>query len=158
MRQQACHCLSLLLLLSSLCIVSAGDAPVSGWLASQLPSPDSSPSTCGRPHRSSVCDPDGLLSEEDADAVDELLDAIHRGVKAGGDAGYPYAPACKSGKPRGFELAVAVVRRAGGGGSAALRAERLARGLHDSWGVGDACGSGLVLLVAVEDRQVRGRV
>ncbi len=53
------------------------------------------------------------------------------------------------------QVAVAVVRRAGGSGGAASRAERLAKGLHDAWGVGDACGSGVVLLLAVEDRQAR---
>ena len=53
-----------------------------------------------------------------------------------------------------LQVAVAVVRHAGGRGSRETRAERLAKGAHDAWGVGDACGSGLLLLVAVDDRQV----
>ncbi len=58
---------------------------------------------------------------------------------------------------RGFsrQVAVVVVRHAGGPGARETRAERLAKGAHDAWGVGDACGSGIVLLVAVDDRQVR---
>ena len=56
---------------------------------------------------------------------------------------------------RHAQVAVAVMRRAGGRGSREDRTERLAKGLHDAWGVGDACGSGLLLLVAVDDRQVR---
>lgn len=47
------------------------------------------------------------------------------------------------------------MRSAGGHGSREDRAEKLAKGLHDVWGVGDACGSGLLLLIAVDDRQAR---
>jgi hypothetical protein len=53
------------------------------------------------------------------------------------------------------QVAVAVVKSVGGAGSAATRAERFAKAVHDSWGVGDACGSGILLLVATEDRQAR---
>lgn len=55
--------------------------------------------------------------------------------------------------PRRTQVAIAVMRSAGGHGSREDRAESLAKGLHDAWGVGDACGSGLLLLVAVDDRQ-----
>jgi uncharacterized membrane protein YgcG len=53
------------------------------------------------------------------------------------------------------QVAVALVRRVGGAGSAATRAELFAKHVHDAWGVGDACGSGILLLVAVDDRQAR---
>jgi hypothetical protein len=103
-----------LLLLAALCTqhaaAAAGARLGGGWHASELPSPDQSPAACGRPHRSSVCDPDGLLSSADADALDGILSAIFAGSRAEG--GYADAPACGT-KPKGYELAVAVVRRAG---------------------------------------------
>ena len=71
------------------------------------------------------------------------------------DVCYVHALSARCGRA---QVAVVVVGHAGGTGSAASRAERLAKGLHDAWGVGDACGSGILLLVAVEDRQARARV
>jgi uncharacterized membrane protein YgcG len=129
------------------------------WLASELPSPDRDPAACGRPARSFLCDPDRLLSDAGAKSLEHLLTALHQGARpddgfSGAQPRFPDAPSCAAAPPRGYALAVAVVRSAGGAGSDSLRAERLARGLHDSWGVGDACGSGALLLVAVEDREL----
>jgi len=133
---------------------SAASGGVQGWTAAELPSPALNPSVCGRPHRSLLCDPDRLLSEDQAGSVEALLSAAHLGSRGKGAAAFPDAPACGGAEPRGWQLSAVLVRRAGGAGSAALRAERLARGLHDAWGVGDACGSGALLLVALDERQL----
>lgn len=160
-RTRLCAPLLLLCLLGSAVV---GAVHTSGW--EDLPSPQSSPAGCGRTLRSSVCDPDRLLSRKGADAVDRVLQAIRRGARprgtgAAGEADAPTyrdAPTCgQSPGSHGYEVALAVVRRAGGAGSAAARAERLAKKAHDTWGVGDKCGSGVVIFVAVDDRQVRFR-
>jgi hypothetical protein len=146
-----------------LCIASqAGAVHTAG--REELPSPQTSPAACGRKLPSFVCDPDHLLTRAGGDAVDHALAAIRRGARpeAARDSAaavYTDAPACAGQPPgqggaRGYQVALALVRRAGGTGSAASRVERLARRVHNSWGVGDACGSGVLVLIAVDDRQM----
>ena len=155
----------LTLLLLSLLMVTSDAVHTSG--VEDLPSPQTAPTACGRSLRGSVCDPDRLLSRSGGDAADRVLVAIRRGARPRADTSssssstepvlptYKDAPACShSPGSHGYEVALAVVRRAGGSGSAAARAERLAKRLHDSWGVGDKCGSGVLVLIAVDDRQV----
>ena len=144
-----------------LCMASqAGAVHTAG--REELPSPQTSPAACGRKVASFVCDPDHLLTRAGGDAVDHALAAIRRGARpeAARDSAaavYTDAPACAGQSPggaRGYQVALALVRRAGGTGSAASRVERLARRVHNNWGVGDTCGSGVLVLIAVEDRQV----
>lgn len=51
-------------------------------------------------------------------------------------------------------MAVAILRHIAGPDDVKAKAELMAKQLHDSWGVGDACGSGVLMLFAIGDRQV----
>lgn len=65
----------------------------------------------------------------------------------------PLAPA-----PLPAQVAVAVMQRMAvpEGESATAQAKVFAKALHDKWGVGDAaCNNGVLLLLSVQDRQVR---
>lgn len=81
-------------------------AGVPGWLPDTFPNPNTNPQACGRAGvaRSSVCDPDGVLSKESADVVEGLINKI-----AEGEAPYVRVP-CGDAGPQGFQVCV------GGGG------------------------------------------
>lgn len=153
------RCLLATLLLSC-STLAAGAHHEQGWLAASFPNPTRNAVACGRSNSSKLCDPDGVLTAKGATAIEAVLTAIHRAGEvphraassAAPKLAYPVA-ACGEGPPRGFEVAVAVVRHAGGTGPRETRVAALAKGLHDAWGVGDACGSGLLLLLSLEDRQ-----
>eukprot|EP00172_Hildenbrandia_rubra_P002246 Plantae.Rhodophyta-Hildenbrandia_rubra.ctg29635.p1 GENE.Plantae.Rhodophyta-Hildenbrandia_rubra.ctg29635~~Plantae.Rhodophyta-Hildenbrandia_rubra.ctg29635.p1 ORF type:complete len:450 (+),score=67.60 Plantae.Rhodophyta-Hildenbrandia_rubra.ctg29635:74-1423(+) len=107
-----------------------------------LPNPQQHPGQCGRPHPSSICDPDNLLSSQSATAIDGLINLIHDGTN-----GY------KQGSCGGNQVAVAIVNESGGSGSEAVKAKLLAKRVHDDWGVGaKECQNGVVLVVVVKGR------
>lgn len=64
------------------------------------------------------------------------------------------APAERSLSPSVAQVAVAIMRHISGPASNEAKAELMARQLHDKWGVGDGCGSGVLMLFATGDRQV----
>jgi Modulator of levamisole receptor-1 len=139
--------LNALLLSLVVCVSSASPA----WDARDFPNPQTDPSTCGRDVKGWVCSPDGVVSSESLAVTEGNIRAIYAGTN-------PYKKLfCKSSQTEvPAEVFVAVVNRVGGSGPPEKRAESFARALHDRFGVG-SCGSGVVLLLAVEDRQVRLR-
>ncbi|GAB0490688.1 hypothetical protein MMPV_001925 [Pyropia vietnamensis] len=139
---------------------SAGVGRRTPW--SGVANPLTSPTSCGRPHPSVVCDADGLLPPSSAAVVDGLVHGIRGGRP-------PYAPAvCGDGQPavpadapagtdRGYAVGVAVVASMdlsagvppGGGSDLGAYARRV----YDAWGVGDTgCGNGVLLLLGIDDR------
>lgn len=113
-------------------------------LSASLPSPQTSPTTCGRPKASSICDPNQLLSPSAAQTADGLLNFI-----AAGSNGNPIVT-CGS-KKTGFQMAIALIRNL----PPSATAQSYAKSLHDSWGVGDAaCNNGILLLIALDDRRL----
>ena len=84
-----------------------------------------------------VCDPDALLSSAQALSLNALARRVH----------FEAPHSCGE----GFQLAIALVRRLEPGDSIGA----LARAAHDAWGVGRAaCQDGLVLALALEDREL----
>lgn len=117
-----------------------------------LPNPQQDPANiCGRFKPSAVCDPDGNLSEADADNIDGLINFIQAGTH--GFKKPPCSPSNPS--PVGAQLAVAIVQSLPRDffGVKDARAFQYAEHLHDLWGVGDpVCQNGVVIVFAVEDR------
>lgn len=96
-----------------------------------------------------MCDPDGFISQSDADTIDGLANFINEGSH-----GFKQVQ-CK-GTLKGAQVAVAVVESMiRGTGSKEDRAFQFAKDLHDRWGVGDAdCQNGVVLFLAIKDRAI----
>lgn len=119
------------------------------YTSQELPSPQKDPSNiCKRGRKSAVCDPDGLLSESDADTLDGLANFI-----SGGTNGFKQALSCPSG-PVGAQLAIAVFDSMSDTSISdkKQRAFQFAKDLHDRWGVGDAeCQNGIVIVLSVQD-------
>lgn len=119
------------------------------WSSSQLPSPQKDPGgICGRGKlKSAVCDPDGYLSQSDADTIDGLINFVNEGSH-----GFKKYECSASGT--GAQIAVAIVSSMNWGmGSKEQRAFQFAKDLHDRWGVGNpTCQDGVVIFVAVKDR------
>lgn len=119
--------------------------------ATKLPNPQRDPAACGRKLSSAVCDPEGFLPFAQADTVDGIVNFINAGTH-----GFHKTVPCRSSAPVGAQLAVAVVSSLPSGFlKAPRRAFKLAKDLHDSWGVGDInCQNGVVLVLAINDRTV----
>jgi hypothetical protein len=122
----------------------------SAWDVNSFPDPQKSPSACGRDVTGWVCSPDGNLAPDEMNVIEGQIRAIHAGEK-------PYSKCVceETGEEVAVEMLVVVVDKVAGRGDSATRAAAFARGLHDRLGVG-TCGSGVVLMVSVQDRQVRG--
>eukprot|EP00879_Flechtneria_rotunda_P006550 GHRR01006883.1.p1 GENE.GHRR01006883.1~~GHRR01006883.1.p1 ORF type:complete len:394 (+),score=102.81 GHRR01006883.1:191-1372(+) len=122
------------------------------WNPSTYPNPQQDVKLCGRQGvKSSICDPDGILSVETANMVEGLINEI-----AEGDPPYTKAQ-CGDQGMQGFAIAVALMHKMEHERYAdkAVAAAAFARALHDSWGVGNpVCQNGALLLLAVGDRQV----
>ena len=57
-----------------------------------------------------------------------------------------------------MQMLAVVVGKVDGHGDARTRVQRFTKGIHNRFGVGSkACGSGVVIALSVEDRQVRFR-
>eukprot|EP00242_Pyramimonas_sp_CCMP2087_P002430 CAMPEP_0198227466 /NCGR_PEP_ID=MMETSP1445-20131203/109333_1 /TAXON_ID=36898 /ORGANISM="Pyramimonas sp., Strain CCMP2087" /LENGTH=310 /DNA_ID=CAMNT_0043907539 /DNA_START=159 /DNA_END=1088 /DNA_ORIENTATION=- len=108
------------------------------WSLSSFPNPMTQKHECGRGNvagtGSKVCDPEGVLSFESANVVENTLNTIQTEL--------------------GLEMAVAVMRTlASGPTEESMR--HFAKGLHDQWGVGSRDkNDGILLVLAVDDRQV----
>ena len=122
------------LLLALLTVTSAARR----WSLLEYPNPNVDLDWCGRRGvRSSICDPDLVLSYESANVVEDALNAIAA--------------------DHGYQVAVALVEEmeAVRGMDKPANAEFWAKGLHDRWGVGDAATQkGVVLFLAKLDRRV----
>lgn len=133
-------------------LVTSVDASSRPWLSGDLPSPQKDPNgICGRGgQKSAVCDPDGMLSQSDADTIDGLINFIEDGTH-----GFSKV-LCAEGNLVGAQIAVAVFEKMSCGlclGSMESRAFQFAKDLHDRWGVGDAkCQNGIVIVFAIKDR------
>lgn len=98
-----------------------------------------------------LCSPDGLVNDKALDVVQGQINAIYDGTD-------PYAklfcPA--AGKYVEVQVLATVVGKVDGSGEASKRVQQFSKGLHDRFGVGASkeCGSGVVIAISVEDRQV----
>lgn len=121
---------------------------VGQWSKEEFPNPTRDLEACGRRGKVSwVCDPDKILSYETANRIEELLYSVRKNTNSG----------CGSSDNPGFQIGVAVLNRMRSiqDESVAESAEKFAKHLHDSWGVGHSgCDDGAVLLLSIVDRQV----
>lgn len=108
-----------------------------GWKTVNFPNPMTDPLKCGRTEvpRSSVCDPDKLISKETQDEIEGHINFIKSG-----------------------QVAVAVVNRmdlSEFGTNVDKASELFCRSLHNSWGVGSKeKNDGVVVFLSIEDRAV----
>jgi hypothetical protein len=121
---------------------------VSGWSALTLANPMVDAARCGRGISGWVSSPDGLIDSGSLSAIQGHISSIFAGKE-------PYSrlhcPATGEDVP--IELVAVVVRKVGGDHK---RVMRFAKGIHRRLDVGTkGCGSGAVVVIAVEDRQVR---
>lgn len=141
----------LLQILLSIALSAVSDAR--GWTVASLPDPTASPHECGRDVAGWVCSPDGLVNQADLDTIQGYITTIYSGV-------YPYSELTCSEQYTDVEVPVeimaVIVDQVQGTGDAATKVAAFTKGIHARFGVGDAvCGSGVVLVVSVNDRQVR---
>lgn len=146
---QRTHLWRLLLLLALVGVAFTVHA--APWSPGTFPNPQKDLYQCGRRGvRSMICDPDGIMSYEDANVAEAVINKIGNGEKP-----FIRAP-CGDLGPRGYQVAIALMSKfeAAGGVDAAATAKAFARALHDSWGVGEAaCQNGVLLLLSIGDRQ-----
>ena len=118
------------------------------WAKEEFPNPTINLEACGRRGKVSwICDPESILSYESANNIEERLYSVRKNTNSG----------CSKGENPGFQIGVAVLNRmrSDSDESVAERAEKFAKHLHDSWGVGNAgCDDGALLLISTGDRQV----
>jgi hypothetical protein len=118
------------------------------WTAANFPDPLKDPPACGRDVTGWVCSPDKLVKPDSLAVIEGTIRAIHKGIEP-----YKQMLCVETGQSVPSEIFVAAVKKVDGSGSKAQRVEEFARGLHDRFGVG-TCGSGVVLVISVDDRQV----
>lgn len=137
------HCLSLFLL-------CAGLVRAHGWTVDSLPDPRTSPQACGRQAAGWTCSPDGLVDEGYLSIIEGYISSIYSGE-------YPFSKlVCdESADDVPVEVMALIVKEIEGAGDAAAKVAHFAKGIHSRFGVGDAdCGSGVVVVIGVQDRQV----
>ena len=119
----------------------AAASKTTGWSPSEVANPRTEPARCGRPtvERSSLCDPDDILTLESKDIVEGYINVHTAG--------------------RGAEVAILVIERMSqnwleaNGNDIDVSAERFARAVHDGWGVGDRVKhDGIVVFLSIVDR------
>lgn len=121
-----------------------------GWTIDSLPNPQANPAACGRDVKGWVCSPDGLVGKSELNVIQGNIMTIF-------DGSHPYSKMfCpQTGSDVHVELMAVVVNRVDGNGDPAMKVERFATGIHDRFGVGSKeCGSGAVIVMSVQDRQV----
>uniref|UniRef100_A0A7S1ERD4 RING-type domain-containing protein n=1 Tax=Timspurckia oligopyrenoides TaxID=708627 RepID=A0A7S1ERD4_9RHOD len=118
------------------------------WIPDELPR---NPEACGRPGVKSswICDPDQILDKENADTIEGILDMIVHGK-------VPFTKSICGNRLVGVEVAVVLVQKMRTTlEDKQLAAEKFAKAVHDSWGVGDSqCNLGALLFLSVSDRVV----
>jgi len=123
---------------------------VYGWSVDSLPDPRTNPEACGRDVKGWVCSPDGLVDEDTLSIIQGNIVTIFEGTT-------PYSklfcPA--TGEDVSAELMAVIVKRVDGDGNPANKVAHFAYGVHNRFRVGSKdCGSGAVIVMSVEDRQV----
>jgi uncharacterized membrane protein YgcG len=149
------RCVGSLLILGLLVGISSvsGSSVTEGWRKENFPNPQSdlgdrrtaeTRRVCGRGlHKSNICDPDNMLTAEEGDAIEGRLNFIHE----------EHTTPCGT-EPRGVQMSVALMKNMDTKGGLDS-AEVFARYLHHKWGIGySECDNGIMLLVAVENREV----
>jgi hypothetical protein len=98
-RTRACSLLLFLLLPAVLAL--AQNAPKrKRWTQEAFPNPNKDFEKCGRPVKSSICDPESILTNEQQNMVDGLVNEIARGSS-------PFRKAaCGSAGDQGFQVGV----------------------------------------------------
>jgi len=133
-------------------LATLGAAARREWTPTNYPNPKRDLSLCGRAGRaSSICDPDGVLTENTKNRIEGIIQDIERG-----ESPYRLAP-CGSSSPEGYHAAVAVMNKmkVEEGEQPAAVAKEFAKTLHARWGVGSSeCDNGVLMLLSVDDRQV----
>lgn len=135
------------------CMLIAAHAAVShanGWSVDTLPDPRTNPLACGRPAAGWVCSPDGLMVTDDLSVIQGYISTIYA-------AEYPYSelfcPDASQYVP--IELMAVIIDEVQGTGDVAVKVSNFAKGILTRFGVGSkVCGSGAVIVISVEDRQV----
>lgn len=123
---------------------------VHGWTVDSLPDPQTNPEACGRDVKGWVCSPDGLVDKDTLSVIQGYIVTIYAGKN-------PYSELYCSTKGQDVpaELMAVVVNNVEGHGNPADKVAHFASGIHDRFGVGSKqCGSGAVIVMSVEDRQV----
>ncbi|KNC84978.1 hypothetical protein SARC_02833 [Sphaeroforma arctica JP610] len=134
-------------LLSVLCAIVSG-VP---WSPISYPNPVVEAKACHRMHTqgtSYVCDPDDILSVEAADKIEAIFNAIVKDTTS---------PCQLPKKEGGYQVALALMNSFETDATVPMEtnAGRMARGLHDKWGVGHHnCHDGVLVMVSVSQRQV----
>ncbi|KAK9810715.1 hypothetical protein WJX73_002083 [Symbiochloris irregularis] len=126
------------------------------WLPGNYPIPLRDPGLCGHTDvvkTEFLCDPDGILTDHEADKVDYLIQEIAEAVP-------PYRAArCQAGRNHpGFEVAVALMRRMDDrfGRGTEFNSNHMVETLVRSWAVGGvACQVGFLILYVEEGHHVR---
>mmetsp|Transcript_2205 Transcript_2205/g.6557 ORF Transcript_2205/g.6557 Transcript_2205/m.6557 type:complete len:438 (-) Transcript_2205:179-1492(-) len=121
------------------------------WSPEVYPNPNTNAAQCHRSGRgmSAVCDPDDVVSDEERDTLEGIINRIYEGEK-------PFKKTHCGNHIVGYEVAVALVKKMDveilGHTNTAERAKAFAKALHDSWGVGDAtCNTGVLLFLSLDD-------
>ena len=123
---------------------------VQAWSFETLPDPMVDPIGCGRGVSGWVCSPDGLVDSSSLSSIQTHINAILAGEE-------PYSKLfCPArGEDVQVEVMAAVVPSVDGDSADATRVMRFAQDLQHRFDVGtDECGSGAVVAISVEDRQV----
>lgn len=109
-----------------------------GRALADIPNPNVDPLRCGRPDvpKSAVCDPDNKLTKDEKNEIEGYINKI------------PNA-----------QVAVAIIEKMSmksvATSDAKVAAERYARGLHDTWGVGSSeTNDGVLVFMSIADRSV----
>lgn len=134
-------------------LVGAHTAFAHGWTVDSLPDPRISALACGRwPwQKGQVCSPDRLLNQADIDKMDFTISLIHEGQ-------HPFSklPCAERGVDVPVEIVAVVIDEVDGSGDAAVKVAGFADGIRERFSVGgDACGNGAVVVMSVNDNQVR---
>ncbi|GIL90114.1 hypothetical protein Vretimale_13930 [Volvox reticuliferus] len=120
------------------------------WTPGTYPNPRTQSEECGRKNVTSlVCDPEGIIPFESANAVDAILSRVAVGGK-------PFAQApCGTSGLKGFQIAVALMHRMYNSNDSSAAAKSFAYALQDAWGIGDpACDNGVLIFLALLQDQL----
>lgn len=123
---------------------------IQAWSFRSLPDPMADPIGCGRSVSGWVCSPDGLVDASSLSAIQRHINSIY-----GGERPYSQLFCPARGEEVQVEVMAAVVRKVDGDSSDTARVKQFAKDLHKRFDVGtNECGSGAVVVISVEDRQV----
>ena len=107
-------------------------------MPSQIPNPLTDPESCGRSTKSTICDPFSYLYTNAAESIQKSID-----------------------KEVSAEIAVLIIKKmhpslfGGIFSSIDQAAQKFARDVHDSWGIGNKeTNNGILIFLSIEDRKI----